>query len=157
MDLSRTQKYWSIMCFTTKMLLPPKVTLLVEVRRWKKGEKRLGIWLCIMWILWGVGIIRQGFDLVMSTCPIAVREPQKKFKWVFFTLHFEAPNELFTQKSRKLHFSVLMWKQNGNAAFFRWWGVGVFLILDIFKGPRSNPLPFLVTSRSISLNGSQRQ
>ena len=46
---------------------------------------------------------------------------------------------------------------DGNAAFFRWWGVGVFPILDIFKGPRSNPLHFLVTSPSISLNGSRRQ
>ena len=45
----------------------------------------------------------------------------------------------------------------GNAAFFRWWSVGVFPILDICKSPRSNPLHFLVTSPSISLNGSRRQ
>ena len=45
----------------------------------------------------------------------------------------------------------------GNAAFFRWWCVGVFPILDICKSPRSNPLHFLVTSPSISLNGSRRQ
>ena len=44
----------------------------------------------------------------------------------------------------------------GNAAFVRWWGVGVFPILDTFRGPRSNPLHFLVTSPSISLNGSRK-
>ena len=43
------------------------------------------------------------------------------------------------------------------AAFFRRWGVGVLPILNIFKGQRSNPLHFLVTFPSISLNGSRRQ
>ena len=63
----------------------------------------------------------------------------------------------FKPNQHNLEFGVQPETFKGNAAFVRWWGVGVFPILDTFRGPRSNPLHFLVTSPSISLNGSRRQ
>ena len=88
-----------------------------------------------------------GFLIHSPIVELKVQTLRKLFVKQYFVSH---RHDIVTNViSDKLYF--------GNAAFFRWWGVGVLSILDIFKGLTSNPLHVLVTSPSIGLNGSRRQ